>query len=110
MATIIDDFSDLMVHTILIKARTGQDKYGKSLYAGSADSLNGRIMMKVKRVITDRGEERMSERTIVLEKPRSVSILDEITLPAGFEPLVPPIVAVRKFVDEAGDTHSIIFI
>lgn len=109
MATIIDDFSDLMVHTILIAPRTGQDNYGKPLY-GSDVSLDGRIMRKVKRVVTDSGEERMSDRTIVLALARSVKVTDRVTLPSGFDPLVPPIVSVRKFVAEDNTTHSIIFI
>ena len=109
MTTIIDDFADLMVHTILIAPRTGQDNYGKPSY-GSDVSLDGRIMRKVKRVVTDAGEERMSDRTIVLALARSVSILDRITLPSGFDPLTPPIVAVRKFVAEDNSLHSIIFI
>lgn len=109
MVTIIDDFSDLMVHTILIAPRTGQSSYGKPTY-GADVSLDGRIMRKVKKVVTDSGEERMSDRTVVLALARSVSILDRVTLPTGFDPLVPPIVAVRKFVAEDNSLHSIIYI
>ena len=109
MTTIIDDFSDLMVHTILIAPRTGQNSYGKPTY-GSDVTHKGRIMRKVKRVLTDSGEERMSDRSIVLAEAASISALSRITLPAGYEPLIPPVVAVRKFVAEDNSVHSIIFI
>lgn len=98
----------LMVHTITISPYQSQNQYGESVF-GSAVSYTARVQGKMRMVRDSLGVERVSTVTCYVATTAAISPKDKLTLPSGFLPATPPILAVERQADEHGDHHVVIY-
>ncbi len=99
--SILDEFQDLLVHTVDWEQRTGLDSHGAPVYA-RPKTLKARIAYKQTLVLDQTGKQQVSSCEIWLGESVGVSNLDRITLPTGFLPSRPVILAVRRTPDDTG--------
>lgn len=64
-----------------------------------------RIAGSSRRVLTDDGEVVLAKQVVYLPTDASITTKDQITLPEGYEPRRPPILAVNRYPDETGAIH-----
>lgn len=98
----------LMAHTISLTPWTGQNQYGEPSY-GAAVSYTARVQGKMRMVRDSTGTERVSTVTCYVATTATISPKDKLTLPSGFTPATPPILAVERQADERGDHHVVIY-
>ncbi len=101
--------SKFFKQTVTIEPHTGTstDGYNKPTY-GTAVSYSAKIEMAVENIRTDEQEDVVSSRKIFLSTQTAPATVDKITLPAGFEPLNPKILAVRTVTDDVGVNHIVL--
>lgn len=93
---------DLLTHTVTTEPQTAIDVDGKPTY-GAAVSHKAKIVLRTRYVRAADGRQIAGRGTVYLKTPAAVpSAKDRLTMPAGFEPLVPPILDVRPHYDEDG--------
>ncbi len=102
----IDDFLDFMIDTVVIEPVTNRDSdgYGTPTY-GPPVSYQCKLDGTMKKVVDVNGLERVSMARIYLPGRPVISVLDRLTMPAGYSPTQPPILAIGIFEDELGDHH-----
>lgn len=105
--TLIADMADFLPHTITIEPYSGQDKYGDPSF-GSPVSYKGRVELKNRMVRDNVGQERVSRGKIFLNTQTIPSAKDRITLPSGYEPTNPEILAIHPKENETGIDHIVI--
>jgi len=100
---------DLMPDTVTIAPYSSQNKYGEET-RGVAVSYQARSVGKVMKVLDRQGNERVSTVTTYLgAAPTGLTVRDQITLPARFDPRTPEILAIGSFPDEGGAHHTVVY-
>lgn len=98
----------LMPHTITVAPWASQNAYGEPTY-GSAVSYTARVQGKTQMVRDSVGVERVSTVTVYVATTASIGPKDKLTLPNGWTPASPSIIAVQRVSDESGDHHTVIY-
>lgn len=93
--------------TVTIEPKSGKDGYNKPTF-GTAVSYKAKIEQSVENVRTDDNTEVVSSRKVFLNTQTAPSTTDQLTLPTGFEPLQPKILAVRIVTDDIGINHIVV--
>ncbi len=103
----VNEFLDLMTQTVTLTPFSSSDKYGERSF-GTAKTIKARVADKEERIPIASGEIAIARGTVWLGELVSPvpSTKDQLTLPDGS---TPEILAVRKFPDQAGDHHQVIF-
>lgn len=102
------DLLSLMPHNITVAPWSSQNAYGEPTY-GSAVSYTARVVGKMRMVRDANGTERVSTVTCYVATTASIGPKDKLTLPSGWTPASPPIIAVQRVSDESGDHHTVIY-
>jgi hypothetical protein len=98
-------FRDLMTDTVTIAPYQSTSKYATEGY-GAPVTYKARVVGQNRNVITIAGDEKISRVTVYLGSiPTTIGPLDRITLPARFQPMQPPILAIEHEPDEHGVHH-----
>lgn len=108
MGMSIHDFRSLMPHQITIEAYQNQNQYGEPNYL-AAVSYTARAQGKMQMVRDATGVERVSTITVYVATTASIGPKDKLTLPTGWTPASPSIIAVQRVSDESGDHHTVIY-
>lgn len=103
------EFLTMMPRSIGIKPMTSRDAWGNRSY-GTISYYQGRIQNKRRKVINRDGDEVISETTLYLATTVNIGIDDQITMPSGFLPLHPEIIAVRPLDDDWGSHHLTLYV
>lgn len=91
---------DLMLDTITIEHKIGQDSNNKFSYGPPITGVQCQIVRSNKRVLDRTGREVTSRVQITLGRPEiEVQVDDRITLPDGSQP---PIISIQAAKDETG--------
>lgn len=103
----IADFLDLMPQTVTLTPFSSIDKYGERTF-GTAKNVKARVVDREERIAIAGGEYAIARGKVYLGELVSPvpSTKDQLTLPDGS---TPEILAVRKFPDQAGDHHQVVF-
>lgn len=107
----IEEFFDFMPDTVTTQAMTGRTVTGAPDYSGGATTTYGhcRIQLKNHRVIDGRpgkeGQETMARGRVYLGSTVAPGVEDKLTLPSGYVPRNPPIIAVNIEPDETGSFY-----
>lgn len=102
----IADFLDMMPDTVQINAFVSRDRANNPTYAPTSTSYPAYIEMKNHLTVDAKGREVMARGKVFLGTATIIGIEDLLTLPAGFSPRTPPIIAVNVVSDEAGTHHT----
>ena len=105
----IEVWSDWFRDTVTIERALTMNEYGERTY-GAATSYIARISGKVTQVRDVTGEERVSRHQVLIATTAAITPADRLTLPSGYEPTQPPILAVTTPRDEQGPHHTRIFV
>lgn len=102
------EFLDLMTQSVTIALPTGgyTDRGAPAFAAGT--SYTSRIVEKNKMIRTAEGQERVSRAAIYLATTDVISPEAQLTMPTGFTPTNPPILAVERYPDEHGPHHTVL--
>lgn len=106
--SLLEDVLPLMVQTVTLTPWTGQNAYGEPTY-GTAVSYTARVEGKVRMVRDSIGVERVSTVAVYLATTTSISPKDKLTLPSGWTPQSPPLLAVQRHADDSGDSHMVLY-
>lgn len=99
---ILDEVADLLTQTVTIEPYAGLGAHGESVYGGAV-AYPARVWGKARRIRTGAGDEVTSTVQALLGVADApVGVKDRITLPAGYQPAQPPILAVLRSPDEDG--------
>jgi hypothetical protein len=104
----LEDVLPLLAQTVTIAPWTGQDTYGEATY-GAAVSYAARVEGKMQMIRDAVGAERVSAVTVYLATTASISPKDKLTLPSGWTPQTPALLAVQRHADESGDHHTVLY-
>lgn len=104
----LEDFGDMLPHTVLIAPKTGADRFNHPTY-GADTTRKALVVEKVQMVRSHNGEEVVSNTEVYLDGPGGASLAPEsrITLPSG---KTPPILSISTYPDEHGDYVSIVYL
>ena len=100
----VADFADMMPASVSISPRTDVDGAGKPTF-GTAVSYKARIEMRNVRSRDAQGREIVGRGIVFLATTTIPGSNSKITLPAGYDPLVPVLLEVRPVPDEYGTHH-----
>ena len=100
----IADWVDLMPSSVVVAPRTGVDAAGKPTF-GAGVSYKARIEMRNVRSRDAQGREIVGRGIVFLATTTIPGSNSKITLPAGYDPLVPVLLEVRPVPDEFGTHH-----
>lgn len=103
-----DTFADLMHDQVVICPYLGQDGYGQPTY-GDPVTYPARVTGRLQRIATFQGEEKVSTTEILLLNSPGIDPRSQITLPAGFLPQQPPILATLRQKDDLGELTEIVY-
>lgn len=103
-----EEFSDLMLQSVSIRAHMGRDLHGNPQYADPV-VYRARVEGRVRRIMSTQGEERVSTTTIVLLNSTGIDPRSEVTLPEGFTPQKPPILAKSRVIDDLGRITEMLY-
>lgn len=95
------DFADLMTEQVVIRPYTGRDGYGQPTY-GDPITYQARVVGRMRRLTTFTGEDKVSTTTVLLLNSTGIDPRSLLTLPEGFVPASPPILAVLRDRDDTG--------
>lgn len=107
--SLIDDLEDFLPHSISIEPYSSQDEYGEPSY-GVAVTYRGRVEIKNMMVRDDFGKERVASGRIFLNTTSIPTTKDRVTLPSGYDPATPEILAVMPQENETGIDHIVLMI
>lgn len=105
--TLMNEMADFLPHLISIEPYSGQDRFGEPSF-GTAVVYKGRVELKNRMVRDSLGQERVSRGKIFLNTQTIPSSKDRITLPTGYEPTNPEILAIHPKENETGIDHIVI--
>ena len=97
-------FDPLMQHTVSIAPFSSRDADNAITY-GAAVNYSAAIDLNTRLVRAPDGQQLAGRGTVFLDTTTVPGVKDKLTLPAGFEPLVPPILVVMPQYDEDGLHH-----
>jgi hypothetical protein len=105
---VLEDFGDMMPHTVLIAPKTGADRFNKPTY-GADVSHRALVADKLQMVRDRNGEEVVSNTEIYLDGPARPELAPEsrVTLPTGE---TPPILSISRYPDEHGDYVAVVYL
>lgn len=103
-----DEFLDLMPHHVLVEPWASQDGYGAPTF-GAAVEYQCLVQQGVKMIRDISGQERVSMTQIYLATTDAIDPRSRLTLPAGYVPLKPPILAITRFSDETGVCATVVY-
>ncbi len=100
----------LFKHTVTLEAPSGTDGsgYNKQTYS-AAVTYTAKIEDTETMVRDEKNQERKSTRKIFLFTQTVPTTKYRLTLPAGFSPLVPKIMAVQPLTDLKGTSHVVLY-
>lgn len=104
----IEEFTDLMPHTVTVEPYAGRDAYGKPTYGGAVE-YRARVVGRMRMIRTGVADVKVSSVQAYVANSTGITVNDRITLPGEFAPTQPPIMAVGKVPDEAGLHHEVVF-
>lgn len=104
----INEWSDMMPDTITLDAFVSRSVSGVPTYANNPVPYPARINLKNHRVINARGREVTARGRVYVGTTILPSVEDKLTLPAGYVPLSPPIIAANPVSDESGTHHIVL--
>lgn len=104
----VQTWARLMPHTVLVEKSLGEDGYGNRTF-GPPVQYQARVQGRQRLVRTLGGDERVSMVTVYIMGTPGVQPDDRLTLPDGWIPLKPPILALGKVADEKGQHHEVVF-
>lgn len=99
----------MMPHQIGYEPYVSRDDWSNKTY-GAIVLLRGRIENKRRRVLSANGKEIISETTLYLATTSGISIEGRITLPSGYLPATPDIIAIARQDDEYGAHHTVVYV
>lgn len=99
--SLTDELADWLQDEVTWEQRTGVDAHGAPVYA-SAVSLKCRVVTKQRLVTDQTGAMRVSAVQVYLRDPQGIQARDRLTLPTGFSPAQPTILAVSRIADDTG--------
>lgn len=102
---IVDDLSGLLDTTVTWYPFSSRDAYGVPTY-GDGTSYDARIVRKHTKVVNAAGEEVVSKAQVWLAGTPAVATADKVLLDDG---TYPPIIAVERYADADGATHTKVF-
>jgi hypothetical protein len=97
-----------MFDEVTIQPYAGLNDYGQESY-GAAIRYTARVSGRVRRITALTGEEKVSTATIVLLNSTGIDPRSLITLPEGFVPSSPPILAILRDRDDRGAMTETIY-
>jgi hypothetical protein len=103
----IDEVSDFLPHEIQVEPYSSQDEFGEPSF-GTAVTYKGRVEMKNMMMRDEFGQERVASGRIFLNTKTVPSSKDRITLPTGYTPTNPDILAVYPKENTEGIDHVIV--
>ena len=103
-----EEFADLMTDEVTIRPYLSQDAYGRPVYDDPV-TYRARVVGRARRVTTLQGEDKVSTTTVVLLNSPGIDPRSELTLPPGFAPPSPPILAILRDKDDRGRVTETIF-
>lgn len=106
--SLLDDVEDLFVHTVTIAPYSSVNSYGEASY-GTAVSYTAYVEGKQRMIRDSQGQERVSSVTVYLATTAALSPKDKLTLPSGWTPQTPAILAVQRVADDRGDHHVVLY-
>ena len=105
MSVDVSFWLDLMADTVTIDAWVSQSSSGVPSYAGAPVSYPAYIEVKNRLIIDAQGREIIARGRVFLGATANIGVKDKLTLPSGYVPLSPPILAVNQANDELGTHH-----
>jgi len=103
------EFLSMMPHTVGITPDTETDAWGNRTY-GTLVSYRCRIENKRRKMISKTGQEVISETALYLDTVAAIGIDSKVTMPTGYLPLNPEIIAVKILDDENGAYASVLYV
>lgn len=100
----IDDLRDLLTDTATWRPLTGRDDFGAPTY-GSPTEFRARLVRKHRLVRDTQGDEVVSTAQLWLQGAPAIAPDDRVTLSDSSAPLI---VAVERFQDETGPSHTVV--
>lgn len=100
----VADFLSMMPDTVTIERLEATDAFGSKIY-GQAVPYRAYVEGRVRRIIAFSGQEQVSTVTVYVGGVPVVNASDRLTLPAGWVPQRPPILAVARLSDDRGPHH-----
>lgn len=101
----MDDLADLFTQTVIWRALTGRDDFGKPTY-GAGTSLSARVVRKNKLIRDTNGDEVVSSAQAHINGNSDIAPDDQVELPDGD---TPHILSVERFPDETGYIYTRVF-
>lgn len=97
------DWTDLMPHSVTVKAQSAIDGYGKQTW-DSGTAYTARVVKKQRRIRTFAGEEALAQGEVWIKSLTAFDPTDDqLTVPAGFfSSTTPPVIGSEQLVDEGG--------
>lgn len=103
----VSEWLDMMPSTVLIAPWASRTVTDMPSY-GADVPYKCHIQLKNHMVVNAKGEEVLARGRVFVGSAVLASVKDRLTLPAGYVPLVPPILAVNVVTDELGVHHTTI--
>lgn len=104
----VDEFADMMPHTVLVASASATMTVEGQKSWGSDVEYAGFVEQKARVVRDSTGRQVMSSTTVYLATSADVKTDARVTLPSGFTPQQPKIIAVDRPSDEGGDIHVVL--
>lgn len=103
------ELDELFVHTVTIVPQSSTDVDNQPTY-GTAVSHRAKIALRTRYIRTASGREIAGRGTVYVVAASGATLSvpgakDRLTMPTGFEPLIPPVLDVRPHYDEEGLHH-----
>lgn len=106
---IVDDLLDFFSDELLVQERLSVDNFGRPTYSPTVLSIPAKITGKVQLIRSEAGQERVSTVQATTAGAFGLTTSHLYTLPARFDPLQPPALAVAKITDENGPHHERVY-
>lgn len=103
------EFLSMMPHSVGIEPCGATDAWGNRTY-GALVSCRARIQNKRRKVINLQGNEVISETTLYLDTTVNIDINARVTMPSGYLPTHPEIIAGKLEDDEAGAYCMVLYV
>jgi hypothetical protein len=104
----VSDWEDFMPESVNIKERTGLSVSGGPAYEPDGTNFVARIELKNRLIVANDGREVMARGRVYLGTTTIIDIRSQLTLPTGYVPASPPILAVNIAADESGTHHVVL--
>ncbi len=101
----ISVWSDLMASSVTIEPWVSQSVSGVPSY-GTGVAYACYISMQNRVVVDSQGREVVARGRVIMNTATIIGVKDRITLPTGYVPTNPPIIAINVFDDELGSHHT----